>query len=86
MSGKLSEERKNIPFVGSGGRALILDAVQLESERLIFRKLSKEFAAQIFEGIDDEIVRYTSFQKPNAISDTQKFIQEFIKKMAWELI
>jgi len=58
----------------------VSDTTQLVTERLVLRKLSMELAHQIFEGVDDEVTRYTWFRTPKKLAETEDFIREFSEK------
>ena len=58
---------------------LELESFNIETERLLLRPLSLEYADEIFKEFDDEITRYMSPPTPNTILDTKKYIEGSIE-------
>lgn len=57
---------------------LELESFNIETERLLLRPLSLEYADEIFKEFDDEITEFMSPPTPVTILDTKKFIEESI--------
>lgn len=58
---------------------LELGSFSIETERLLLRPVSMEYAEEIYKEFDDEITEYMSPSTPEDIADTKKFIEESTK-------
>src|SRR3989339_65578 len=54
---------------------LELESFCIETERLLLRPVSMEYAEEIFKEFDEEITKYMFPSTPDSILDTKKFIE-----------
>ena len=53
---------------------------ELESERLILRPVSQDYAQEIFDAFDDDVVKYTAFSRPTHINEETDYIRMAMAK------